>query len=617
MEFRPDGSLLVQTALSMSRLSHEELSREAAEIARLVRLTLGGDSTAFEQIILRYETRVMTLAARLLGARDDARDVAQEVFLRAFKYLHRLDLQKPVEPWLMRITVNVCRDAARTRQRRRDTFVDIETPETIDPSADPYAGVARKQERADPASSPGQPARKRTAGDCPARRRGAVDRRGRVDPAVVRDHGALPGEPGAFAVESRHRSTDGRRADELRIFEGDARAPCRGGPDAGSARKSPRAISRRAATAGSFLEQLRARQSLLKSLRLETVSPSECTGMRREVMSIINDRRDGAGWALRIERAFVLGFRRHSYALAAFALICDRVGLGAGADAAQPARHEGVRAGIRGQGHVAPSGRLSRLDRRPSRADRSGIDHGATAHRMPTTASTSIRRLSRVRENREVPRRHVDGLGVGPRRSKRADAPSQTIVVLLASVKDSSRFDGGWGFFDFTGLEEQLAAKAQALPESSGCRACHRQDAETTTCSRSSTRDPRRPDAGSPLPRMRSRAPPASVRGQSRVLFDAPRRLLRAEGCQMEAARPACSECCADCCRPTSGAILWHGEPISTHRQAYLSSVTYVGHRCAVKDELTTLENLRVSSALSGFELSRDGSARRARIACA
>jgi heme exporter protein A len=56
---------------------------------------------------------------------------------------------------------------------------------------------------------------------------------------------------------------------------------------------------------------------------------------------------------------------------------------------------------------------------------------------------------------------------------------------------------------------------------------------------------------------------------------------------------------------PTSGAILWHGEPITRLREAYLSSVTYVGHRCAVKDELTTLENLRVSSALSGVELSR------------
>jgi RNA polymerase sigma factor (sigma-70 family) len=147
VELRPDASFVVPTALAMSRVSQEEISRDVAETARLVRLTLGGDSTAFEQIILRYQARVMTVAARLLGEKDDARDVAQEVFLRAFKYLHRLDLQKPLEPWLIRITVNACRDAARQRQRRRDTFVEIDEPEAIDESADPYAGVARDQER--------------------------------------------------------------------------------------------------------------------------------------------------------------------------------------------------------------------------------------------------------------------------------------------------------------------------------------------------------------------------------------------------------------------------------------------------------------------------------------
>ena len=147
MQLRPDGSLLVEKALSMSRLSHEELPPDAAEIARLVRLTLGGDSTAFEQIVARYETRVMAVAARLLGARDDAEDAAQEVFLRAFKYLHRLDLRKPMEPWLMRITVNVCRDAVRRRQRRRSTFLESESPEAIDSSPDPYGGLVRTQER--------------------------------------------------------------------------------------------------------------------------------------------------------------------------------------------------------------------------------------------------------------------------------------------------------------------------------------------------------------------------------------------------------------------------------------------------------------------------------------
>ena len=147
MQARPDGSVLTQTALSMSRVSDEVLSAEAADIARLVRLTLRGDATAFEQIVLRYETRVMTLAARLVGGRDDARDVAQEVFLRAFKYLHRADPQKPLEPWLFRIAVNVCRDAVRRRLRRQNTFVDAEPAEPIDRSADPCTDLERKQQR--------------------------------------------------------------------------------------------------------------------------------------------------------------------------------------------------------------------------------------------------------------------------------------------------------------------------------------------------------------------------------------------------------------------------------------------------------------------------------------
>lgn len=57
---------------------------------------------------------------------------------------------------------------------------------------------------------------------------------------------------------------------------------------------------------------------------------------------------------------------------------------------------------------------------------------------------------------------------------------------------------------------------------------------------------------------------------------------------------------------PTSGVVLWRGEAIDARRESYLSSVTYIGHRCAVKDELTVLENLRVSTALSGCDLSQN-----------
>lgn len=57
---------------------------------------------------------------------------------------------------------------------------------------------------------------------------------------------------------------------------------------------------------------------------------------------------------------------------------------------------------------------------------------------------------------------------------------------------------------------------------------------------------------------------------------------------------------------PTSGAVFWHGQSIRRCRHAYLAALTYVGHRAAVKDEMTALENLCVSTALSGVELTRE-----------
>jgi RNA polymerase sigma-70 factor (ECF subfamily) len=135
--------------LLMTRVSGEETAPEALEIETLVRRTLDGDCRAFEQIVLRYERRVMMLSARLLQGLDEAQDATQEVFMRAFKYLHRLDTRRPVEPWLMRITVNVCRDFQRNIQRRHSTFTEVSATENDAPdeSRDPYAGFAWEQER--------------------------------------------------------------------------------------------------------------------------------------------------------------------------------------------------------------------------------------------------------------------------------------------------------------------------------------------------------------------------------------------------------------------------------------------------------------------------------------
>jgi len=94
----------------------------------LVTRSMGGDLDSFNQLVLRWERPIYALAYRMLGREDDARDVAQEAFLRAFRSLGGFKGQAKFSSWLYRITVNICRDWI--RRQRRAPFV--ETPEGVD-----------------------------------------------------------------------------------------------------------------------------------------------------------------------------------------------------------------------------------------------------------------------------------------------------------------------------------------------------------------------------------------------------------------------------------------------------------------------------------------------------
>ena len=84
--------------------------------AALVARARAGDDLAFERIMLATQQRVVSIAWRMLGNRDDAREASQEVYLRVFKYLSRFRDGEDFRAWLYRITVNVCRDFARKRR---------------------------------------------------------------------------------------------------------------------------------------------------------------------------------------------------------------------------------------------------------------------------------------------------------------------------------------------------------------------------------------------------------------------------------------------------------------------------------------------------------------------
>ena len=98
---------------------------------QLVALAVGGDTDAFNQLVVRWERPIYALAYRTLGREEDARDVCQEAFLRAFRAIKGFKGQAKFSSWLYRIALNLCRDWI--RKERRVTVVqppdDIEQHE--------------------------------------------------------------------------------------------------------------------------------------------------------------------------------------------------------------------------------------------------------------------------------------------------------------------------------------------------------------------------------------------------------------------------------------------------------------------------------------------------------
>jgi RNA polymerase sigma-70 factor, ECF subfamily len=116
----------------------------------LVARSRGGDLDSFNQLVLRWERPIYALAYRVIGREEDARDVAQETFLRAFRALSGFKGQAKFSSWLYRITLNLCRDWV--RKQRRTPIAQM--PENVDlvelagegpPSESIEDLVARKQ----------------------------------------------------------------------------------------------------------------------------------------------------------------------------------------------------------------------------------------------------------------------------------------------------------------------------------------------------------------------------------------------------------------------------------------------------------------------------------------
>lgn len=84
---------------------------------KLVERSKGGDLTAFEDLVLMYQKRIYNLSFRMMGNEEDACDMTQEAFLKAFKSIRKFNSKSTFGTWVYRIAVNTCIDELRKRKK--------------------------------------------------------------------------------------------------------------------------------------------------------------------------------------------------------------------------------------------------------------------------------------------------------------------------------------------------------------------------------------------------------------------------------------------------------------------------------------------------------------------
>lgn len=93
---------------------------------RLIKRVLKGDTEAFSALVTEYQSPVYNLALRMLGNREDAEDIAQESFIKAYNSLSSFKGTASFQSWLLRIVTNTCLDELRKSKNRRTVSLSVE-----------------------------------------------------------------------------------------------------------------------------------------------------------------------------------------------------------------------------------------------------------------------------------------------------------------------------------------------------------------------------------------------------------------------------------------------------------------------------------------------------------
>ena len=117
---QPRAASSVSGRAKMTPQELEARAQQRAEDDELIRAAQKGDRSAFDSLVRRYDRSVLRLALHMLSNEEDAQDVHQEAFIKAYRHLSNFRFECSFYTWLYRIVTNLCLDQLRRRKSRRE-----------------------------------------------------------------------------------------------------------------------------------------------------------------------------------------------------------------------------------------------------------------------------------------------------------------------------------------------------------------------------------------------------------------------------------------------------------------------------------------------------------------
>jgi anti-sigma factor RsiW len=216
-----------------------------------------------------------------------------------------------------------------------------------------------------------------------------------------------------------------------------------------------------------FYEGLTNNQALLRSFHREKVAASTLATMHQELLSRLEKAEAQLGWWIRLERFFLFEMRRPRFAIAGVALA-----IVISATVLAQLRHVTANSA---DTTILTAGSMMRLPAGYQNWTVVGSVSDSSSHWKAGLSQKVYMSPDAYREYKRTGK-FPDGTVMVLESASVSD--QQNPVALEASVKDK-RFSEGWGYFRFVSAAGKWADKAEALPDSAGCAACHRDRAAT------------------------------------------------------------------------------------------------------------------------------------------